>query len=74
VSQVTIKYQGSIPKGQNEFFCFFGLRRVTSSHVYYDPSDDSLVRVILIADLLVKFCTGSLIHIPTCGGSEGGLI
>jgi hypothetical protein len=42
--QVTIKYQGSIPKGQNEFFCFFGLRRVTSSQVYYDPSDDSLVR------------------------------
>jgi hypothetical protein len=42
--QVTIKYQGSIPNGQNEFFCFFGLRRVTSSQVYYDPSDDSLVR------------------------------
>ena len=41
---VTIRYQGKIPHGQSEIFCFFGSKRVTSDSLYYSPDDDSIVR------------------------------
>eukprot|EP00976_Prorocentrum_cordatum_P020183 409370-Prorocentrum_minimum.AAC.1 len=41
---VTIRYQGKIPQGQNEIFCFFGSKRVTSDSLYYNADDDTIVR------------------------------
>jgi hypothetical protein len=40
---VTLKYQGKIPLGQNEMFCFFGSKRVASDSMFYNSDDDTLV-------------------------------
>ena len=49
---VTIHFQGKIPHGQSEVFCFFGSKRVTSDSLYYNADDDSIVRAPICIETL----------------------